>query len=126
MGICVLRLNSASAILMIIAMVLCATLAAVSFFVGTDGSVHVASAISATFDWRPLIHGFFDAAYSASLVRYICQDLCLGCCILGTVSSYTKSGNLLDIPSGDPFSCILLVCLHLFHSFSCLSVDVAT
>ncbi|CDJ59225.1 transporter, putative [Eimeria maxima] len=94
-----------SAILMIIAMVLCATLAVVSFFVGTDGSVHVASAVSATFDWRPLIHGFFDAAYSASLVRYICQDLCLGCCILGTVSSYTKIG-FNTYPSG-VFTCIV-------------------
>ncbi|KAL8455160.1 hypothetical protein Emag_000997 [Eimeria magna] len=93
-----------SAILMIIAMVLCATLAVVSF-VGADGSAHVASAISATFDWRPLFRGFFDACYSASLTRYICQDLCLGCCILGTVSSYTKIG-FNTFPSG-VFTCIV-------------------
>ncbi|KAL8273837.1 hypothetical protein Esti_002160 [Eimeria stiedai] len=93
-----------SAILMIIAMVLCATLAVVSF-VGVDGSAHVASAISATFDWHPLFRGFFDACYSASLTRYICQDLCLGCCILGTVSSYTKIG-FNTFPSG-VFTCIV-------------------
>ncbi|KAL8425737.1 hypothetical protein Efla_003115 [Eimeria flavescens] len=93
-----------SAILMIIAMVLCATLAVVSF-VGADGSAHVASAISATFDWRPLFRGFFDACYSASLTRYICQDLCLGCCVLGTISSYTKIG-FNTYPSG-VFTCIV-------------------
>ncbi|CDI82783.1 transporter, putative [Eimeria praecox] len=109
-----------SAILMIIAMVLCATLAVVSFFVGTDGSVHVASAVSATFDWRPLIHGFFDAAYSASLVRYICQDLCLGCCILGTVSSYTKIG-FNTYPSG-VFTCIVEFVMALVPFVSLLSI----
>ncbi|KAL8436176.1 hypothetical protein ACSSS7_001906 [Eimeria intestinalis] len=93
-----------SAILMIIAMVLCATLAVVSF-VGADGSAHVASAVSATFDWRPLFRGFFDACYSASLTRYICQDLCLGCCILGTVASYTKIG-FNTFPTG-VFTCIV-------------------
>lgn len=85
-----MRVFSASAILMIVAMVLCATLAAVSFFVGKDHGSHVASAISHTFDWGPLLDGFFDAAYSASLIRYICQDICLGCCVIGTVASYTK------------------------------------
>lgn len=109
-----------SAILMIIAMVLCATLAVVSFFVGTDGSVHVSSAISATFDWQPLIHGFFDAAYSASLTRYICQDLCLGCCILGTVASYTKIG-FNTFPSG-VFTCIVEFIMALVPFISLLSI----
>ncbi|CDJ68316.1 transporter, putative [Eimeria necatrix] len=109
-----------SALLMIVAIVLCATLAVVSFIVGTDGSVHVASAISATFDWRPLIQGFFNAAYSASLVRYICQDLCLGCCILGTVSSYTKIG-FNTYPSG-VFTCIVEFLMALVPFVSLLSI----
>lgn len=79
-----------SAILMIIAVVLCGTLAVVSFFVGPDGGAHVAAAVSATFDVYDLFKGLADSSYSASLVRSMCQDLCLGCGIIGTVASYTK------------------------------------
>ncbi|XP_026191807.1 sodium- and chloride-dependent betaine transporter [Cyclospora cayetanensis] len=109
-----------SSILMIIAMVLCATLAVVSFFVGADGGVHVAAAVTATFDWRPLIHGFFDAAYSASLVRHICQDLCLGCCIIGTITSYTKIG--FNTYPGGLYTCILEFVMAFVPFVSLLSI----
>lgn len=109
-----------SAILMIVAMVLCATLAAVSFFVGNDHGVHVASAISDTFDWGPLIDGFFDAAYSASLIRYICQDICLGCCIIGTVASYTKIG--FNTYPGGVFTCLVEFAMALVPFVSLLSI----
>lgn len=81
---------SVSAILMIVAVVLCVTLAVVSFFVGPDGGAHVAAAVSATFDMYSIVKGLADPSYSSSLVRSMCQDLCLGCGIIGTVASYTK------------------------------------